>query len=422
MHTMSPLLHRFGSVFQSYLSSSALAHLQQRSPVAAAAASTTVAHIASRAAPAAADDPDAAAPLRAGAAAEADAAGAYYRTPYAGPDDGDIHLRRANGRIESAIEGALLADAVVREQLVERLGLTVHRVRLTSDRRTAHILWDANPGAAAACELGLRRCAFRLRRHIAKVTRARNTPFLEFRHDHLPPRQASVAAAIERVEREAAVEAAGGAAGGGVRRQWSGAGCASSSSGSGSSSGSSSSHGYDHLSAKGAEMVEHLRSGAAAGAATAAAGTHTAFAAAGTQAAFAAASTQAAFAEASARAAAAAAGTQAAFTAAGSQAAAAAGSQASLAAERTRAAFAEASARAAAGTQSALGAAGARGAAAAAGAQAAFASAQQAAAGLLHPPEAVDSAIQDLESRMHPKKRHARMLVQRRMEELAADS
>jgi ribosome-binding factor A len=142
----------------------------------------------------------------------ADAAGApHYRHPYAplggGGDESDVGQRRATGRLEAAIEAALLADAVVRAQLVERHGVAIHRVRLARNRRTAHILWDANPGAAAAAEAALQRCAFRLRRHVAKVMRSRHTPYLEFRHDRLPPRQACVAAAIERVEREAAAEA-----------------------------------------------------------------------------------------------------------------------------------------------------------------------------------------------------------------------
>lgn len=143
-------------------------------------------------------------------AAEADAAGAYYRTPYhpPSPDDGGVGHRRTSARFEDAIEGALLADAVVREQLVERLGLAVHRVRLSGDRRTVYVLWDAHPGAAAAAEAALSRNAYRLRRHVARVLRSRHTPFLAFRHDHLPPAQACTAAAMERVEAEAAAEGA----------------------------------------------------------------------------------------------------------------------------------------------------------------------------------------------------------------------
>ncbi|KAI8464315.1 MAG: hypothetical protein J3K34DRAFT_461968 [Monoraphidium minutum] len=182
-----------------------------------------------------------------GSAAAVDAGGAYYRTPFhpaAAYEDLDVGQRRAAGRLETAIEGALLADAVVREQLVERLGVVVHRVRLSADRRTAHILWDARPGAAAAAEAALGRCAFRLRRHIAKATRARHTPYLSFVHDHLPPNQAGVAAAIERVEAEALREArrearreGGGGGGGRWRGQEAAAGTGGASDGGGGGGG-----------------------------------------------------------------------------------------------------------------------------------------------------------------------------------------
>ena len=130
----------------------------------------------------------------------------YYSVPFHAvsplDDPADVGQRRFAKRFEFALEAALSRDAVVRESLVARYGLAVHAVRLSRDRRTLHVLWDALPGCAAACAAQLERCAFRLRRRLAKAVNSRHTPFIAFVHDRLPPRQAGVAAAIARVERE----------------------------------------------------------------------------------------------------------------------------------------------------------------------------------------------------------------------------
>lgn len=97
-----------------------------------------------------------------------------------------------------------MGDAIVRDQLVQRHGLAVHKVQLSRDRRTAFILWDSNPGSAAACAESLQRNAYRLRSSVAKIAKAKHTPRLEFRHDHLPPQQAAVARALEWAEVDAA--------------------------------------------------------------------------------------------------------------------------------------------------------------------------------------------------------------------------
>jgi ribosome-binding factor A len=107
----------------------------------------------------------------------------------------------------------MLADATIREHLVERYGLTVHRIELARDRRTVFVLWDAHQGKAQACQQALEKHAFRLRRDLAKNMNSKHTPFLEFRHNHLPPLQAAVAATLEKVDAEAAAEAAAAAAG-----------------------------------------------------------------------------------------------------------------------------------------------------------------------------------------------------------------
>jgi ribosome-binding factor A len=119
-----------------------------------------------------------------------------------------IAQRRAAGRLETAIESVMLADAAIREHLVERYGLTVHRIELSRDRRTVFVLWDAHQGKAQACQQALEKHAFRLRRDLAKNMNSKHTPFLEFKHNHLPPLQAAVAATLERVEAEAAAAAA----------------------------------------------------------------------------------------------------------------------------------------------------------------------------------------------------------------------
>jgi ribosome-binding factor A len=96
----------------------------------------------------------------------------------------------------------LLRDGVIREQLVSKFGLNIHQVQLAKDRRTVFILWDAHAGMASACENALQHNAFRLRRDLAKLLNSKHTPFLEFRHDHLPPLKAAVAATMEQVEQE----------------------------------------------------------------------------------------------------------------------------------------------------------------------------------------------------------------------------
>uniref|UniRef100_A0A383V7W2 Ribosome-binding factor A n=1 Tax=Tetradesmus obliquus TaxID=3088 RepID=A0A383V7W2_TETOB len=138
----------------------------------------------------------------------------YYWVPH-DPEaftPASVAQRRAAGRLETAIESVMLADAAIREHLVERYGLTIHRIELAKDRRTVFILWDAHQGKAKACEQALEKHAFRLRRDLAKNMKSKHTPFLEFRHNHLPPLKAAVAATMEQVEAEAAAEAAAAAA------------------------------------------------------------------------------------------------------------------------------------------------------------------------------------------------------------------
>eukprot|EP00775_Hariotina_reticulata_P005211 gene5211-5449_t len=131
----------------------------------------------------------------------------YYWVPAQPITPASIAQRRATGRLESALETVLLGDGAIREQLVNKFGLNIHQVQLAKDRRTVFILWDAHQGMAAACANALQHHAFKLRRDLAKVLNSKHTPFLEFRHDHLPPLKAAVAATIEQVERELASEA-----------------------------------------------------------------------------------------------------------------------------------------------------------------------------------------------------------------------
>lgn len=55
-----------------------------------------------------------------------------------------------------------------------------------------------------ACQRALDKNAFRLRSDLARNMKSKHTPYLEFRHDHLPPLQAATAAAIEAAEQELA--------------------------------------------------------------------------------------------------------------------------------------------------------------------------------------------------------------------------
>lgn len=153
---------------------------------------------------------------RGGSGEAPDTQDSYYWIPPAPEDQPQaftfdrrsIADRRATGRLESALEAVLMADGALREQLVLQYGFSIHRVQPSKDRRTVFILWDASPGKAQACQRALEKSAFRLRRDLAKVLAAKLTPRLEFRHDHLPPMQASAAAAMEEVEQELMTAAA----------------------------------------------------------------------------------------------------------------------------------------------------------------------------------------------------------------------
>lgn len=138
----------------------------------------------------------------------ADRSGDYYWLPHATYAPGSVAQRRATGRIEAAIESVLLTDGAIREQLVHRYGLNIHRVMVSKDRRTVFILWDANEGKAQECQKALEKNAFRLRGALAKSMQAKSTPYLEFRHNHLPPLKAAAAEAMERIEQEFSAAAA----------------------------------------------------------------------------------------------------------------------------------------------------------------------------------------------------------------------
>lgn len=120
----------------------------------------------------------------------------------------NIAQRRATGRVDAAIESVLLADGVIREQLVHRYGLNIHRVQVSKDKRSIYILWDANTGKAKECEQALQKNAFRLRRDLAKALQSKYTPYLEFRHNHLPPLKAAAATAMKAAEQELLTSAA----------------------------------------------------------------------------------------------------------------------------------------------------------------------------------------------------------------------
>jgi ribosome-binding factor A len=100
--------------------------------------------------------------------------------------------QRFAGRVENAMAASLLSDAVLREALVEQSAFTVHRVRVAKDRRTAYVLWDCHPRRKEACERFLQHNAFRLRKGVARLLRAKQVPYLEFRHDRLPAHKAGV--------------------------------------------------------------------------------------------------------------------------------------------------------------------------------------------------------------------------------------
>jgi ribosome-binding factor A len=134
----------------------------------------------------------------------------YYWLPHSegGPRARrSVSQRRVASRLENTIEALLHADGALRRTLVDQYGLTVHRVELSRDRRTVYVLWDAAPGCAADAAASLQHNAFRLRARMAEALRLKHTPFLEFRHNHLPHIKAAVAATMEALDEEYAAEA-----------------------------------------------------------------------------------------------------------------------------------------------------------------------------------------------------------------------
>eukprot|EP00878_Enallax_costatus_P009947 GHUV01010385.1.p1 GENE.GHUV01010385.1~~GHUV01010385.1.p1 ORF type:complete len:210 (+),score=58.24 GHUV01010385.1:942-1571(+) len=131
----------------------------------------------------------------------------YYWMPHETASPASVAQRRATGRIEAAMESVLLTDGAIREQLVHRHGLNIHRVMVSKDRRSVFVLWDADDGKAQECQKALEKNAFRLRRELAKAMKSKFTPYLEFRHNHLPPLKAAAAEAMEQVAQELSVAA-----------------------------------------------------------------------------------------------------------------------------------------------------------------------------------------------------------------------
>lgn len=75
-----------------------------------------------------------------------------------------------------------------------------------------HMLALLLPLPVQACQRALDKNAFRLRGDLARNLKSKHTPYLEFRHDHLPPMQAATAAAIDAAEQELAAAATAAAA------------------------------------------------------------------------------------------------------------------------------------------------------------------------------------------------------------------
>jgi len=113
-----------------------------------------------------------------------------------------IPQRRYTSRLETAIGAALLSDAVLRQQLVERRGLGVKALRASADRRTVFVQWACRPGLEDACEADLATHAFRLRRAVAASLQAKHTPRIEFRRDALAAHSERVVNALRRAEEE----------------------------------------------------------------------------------------------------------------------------------------------------------------------------------------------------------------------------
>ena len=62
------------------------------------------------------------------------------------------------------------------------------------------LLWDGYPGSVASCERELQTQAPRLKQLLAGLLACKHIPYLEFRHDHLPPQQQELVHAVEAVQ------------------------------------------------------------------------------------------------------------------------------------------------------------------------------------------------------------------------------
>lgn len=113
-----------------------------------------------------------------------------------------IPQRRFASRFETAVQMAFHSDAVLRAHLIEKHGLAIDRLRISTDRKTASILWSCIPGREEQCKRDLGTNAFRIRRCVSSNLQAKHSPYLEFHFNRLPPQRASVMQALDTAQRE----------------------------------------------------------------------------------------------------------------------------------------------------------------------------------------------------------------------------
>jgi ribosome-binding factor A len=125
----------------------------------------------------------------------------YYRIPVPA-EVASRQQRRSQHRYEEAIHNAVFGDASLQERLVIQCGFTIHRVKLSADRRTAYVLWDAHPDKHDVCSRTIQHNAFKIRRYVANMLGSKFTPYLHFTHDHLPDEKAEVVKTMEQLQQQ----------------------------------------------------------------------------------------------------------------------------------------------------------------------------------------------------------------------------
>jgi ribosome-binding factor A len=105
--------------------------------------------------------------------------------------------------MQRSITDLISRDVSFREQLVDRHGMQIRRLKLSKDRRTATAMWDClAEGTAAQCQKDLERLRGRIQAALASMLKLRTPLRLAWQRDVLPHWAVHASSVLEEVEHE----------------------------------------------------------------------------------------------------------------------------------------------------------------------------------------------------------------------------